>query len=699
MLIDSKSNLAKLMATENIIVEQKKVPTAYFNLKNRVLVIPQLKDGISSVLYDLFIGHEVGHALYTPTNGWHDSVDDLGVNRSILNVCEDSRIEKLIRRKYPGLKFSFIKAYRELLDRNFFGIAGFDINLLKLIDRINLHTKLGASLGIKFDEVEMNLLNEIENAETFNQTVEAAKKVQIYMQEQNEKQKQLSKDEDEQEELEKSTNGVDDSDYEDSDQSYEEDEEYDSDEESIGNETGTDKDVEYEENEQKGKDISLDSITDNTFRENEQDLYDYKEKYNDGIYGNIPNFNSDDVIIQYKKLYKMLSDYSANADGDYEYYKIQTHLFKDFRKESNKVVGYLAKEFELRKNAAQLKRASTSKTGELDMKSIYSYQFNEDIFKKITTVPEGKSHGLVLFLDWSGSMSTHIHNTIKQLLTLSMFCKKVMIPFEVYAFTDRKFPETNFENIKFKNGDIYFGKFALLNVLSSKMTSAEFSFAASTLLTGIHNKDWIYKNFGLNGTPLNEAIISAMDIIPKFQAKYKLQIVNTVFLTDGEGQAIDRVVVDSSLLDGNTNWVYSALSSSDQIIVRDTTNCASMKSNNSFDNSKAFLYLLKQRTGCNIIGFRILSGRELSQFLRHTHRGMNITPIISEFRKEKSTVIKSYGFDEYYLLKGEGLSTEENTELVVVGNTTRSFVKAFKGYARGHIQNRVILNRFISLIS
>ena len=77
MLANSKSQLAKLLATENLVVEHKKVHTAYFDMKNRKLVIPILQDGLTPELYDLFVGHEVGHALNTPMEGWHDSVVDL----------------------------------------------------------------------------------------------------------------------------------------------------------------------------------------------------------------------------------------------------------------------------------------------------------------------------------------------------------------------------------------------------------------------------------------------------------------------------------------------------------------------------------------------------------------------------------------------------------------------------------------------
>ena len=104
MLVEAKSNLAKLMASENIYVEQSNVETASFNLETRVLTVPVLNGNLSPELYDLLLGHEVGHALETPERGWHDSIIDLKVNKSILNVCEDVRIEKKIKRKFPGIR-------------------------------------------------------------------------------------------------------------------------------------------------------------------------------------------------------------------------------------------------------------------------------------------------------------------------------------------------------------------------------------------------------------------------------------------------------------------------------------------------------------------------------------------------------------------------------------------------------------------
>ena len=111
-LIESKSLLAKLMATENLTIEQRPVQTASFDVKNRILTVPVLDKNISNVVYDLFMGHEVGHALYTPIDGMIKA-KDLKLNSDVTNVVEDSRIERKIKYKYPGLKNSFVRAYKE----------------------------------------------------------------------------------------------------------------------------------------------------------------------------------------------------------------------------------------------------------------------------------------------------------------------------------------------------------------------------------------------------------------------------------------------------------------------------------------------------------------------------------------------------------------------------------------------------------
>ena len=180
--IESKSQLAKLMATENLTIQHSKIQTAKFDPKNRVLYLPIWQD-MTGVLYDLLTGHEVGHALYTPAEGWHDAVVDKTKGKSFksfLNVVEDARIEKKIQRKYPGLKSSFTKAYGELMVRDFFGIKGRDINTMSFINRLNIYTKSQYSLKIAFTGEEEKLIEKVKNVESWDEVVKVTNEIYAY---------------------------------------------------------------------------------------------------------------------------------------------------------------------------------------------------------------------------------------------------------------------------------------------------------------------------------------------------------------------------------------------------------------------------------------------------------------------------------------------------------------------------------------
>ena len=143
-----KANLAKLLATENISVVHKNIPTAYFDVQNRVLGLPNW-DNASKDVFDLLVGHEVGHALYTPNDAIEDFINEVdsanaGAVHSFINVIEDARIERKIKRKFAGLRKNFYNGYKELLERDFFGLKDRDILSFSLIDRINIHYKVGS---------------------------------------------------------------------------------------------------------------------------------------------------------------------------------------------------------------------------------------------------------------------------------------------------------------------------------------------------------------------------------------------------------------------------------------------------------------------------------------------------------------------------------------------------------------------------
>jgi hypothetical protein len=707
MLLESKSLLAKLMATENLVIEQRNVVTASFDVKNRVLTVPVLDEKISGYTYDLFMGHEVGHALYTPMEGMLRARAEK-VNASILNVVEDSRIERKIKFKYPGLRNSFVKAYKELVDKDFFGTQGVDLNEMNFIDRVNMHCKGGAILGIKFDTEEKALLNAVETTQTYEEVIEVTKRITEFMKEKEEERKANMTPEEFEEEEEDSDgfgNWDDTADFdEDGEEQEDEDSQASPTDSNEGEEDSKDDELINSDDRFDHNDVEDDkvrSFTDEAYKQNEKKLF--AENAKNYLYGNIPKFDMKKGIMPFKTLYSKYKETMTKHHIDVS----DTKDFIKLRNETNKVVSYLVKEFELRKNADQLKRASTAKTGDLDMKKIFSYQFTDDIFKKITVLPGGKSHGLIMFLDWSGSMSDHLENTVKQLISLVMFCKKVNIPYDVYAFAT---PET-YESIDYsptpKIGDLEARRFFLMNLLSSKMTAGEFTFAASCLVRMSKRPRYIPSWMCMGGTPLNEATIAAMEIVPHFQKQYKLQIVNAVFLTDGDGHTIRSVYdqdengkLTSNSGSGNfynrresVGMILRDPITKNQEIVENIYKCAS--------HTSAYVKLLKARTNCNVLGFYVISGREFGRkALDFYPKTANYDKIKAEFRKNKYAIVKNAGFDEYYVLRSEALDTEEDSSFEVKENaTTRGLVSAFSKYAGGRVANRVVLNRFIGLIS
>ena len=174
---DHKSTIAKLLATENIHVVHKKTQTASFNVATRELILPIFKDSISNDLYDMFVCHEVAHALWTPLD-MLDKIKEQGIDKSVVNVIEDARIEAMIQKKYPGSVKNFKKGYKELLDINFFGIKDKDISELNVIDKINIFYKTG--IDVKFTKEEKKLSDKVGACKTPEDVLKLAVEIAGY---------------------------------------------------------------------------------------------------------------------------------------------------------------------------------------------------------------------------------------------------------------------------------------------------------------------------------------------------------------------------------------------------------------------------------------------------------------------------------------------------------------------------------------
>jgi hypothetical protein len=325
----SKEILTKLLATENVRVEHKKIPTAYFDLKNRIVNLPIWKD-MTNELYNLLIAHEVSHALHTPEQGWHGAVCEKGATfKGFLNVIEDARIERMIKAKFPGIKRDFYKGYRELIDRDFFGIKDVDLDTLNLIDRINIHTKLGALSTIKFDAEEQVFVDECDDLVTFDDVVDLATRIYEFMKEKQEEQEsqtdqsfnepqsgeegdgeqmEMPQDQGEQED-----EGSESSETQDSEEKESEETEDSSESGGESADDGEEEQVEKPSEEttnglEGGKGLdALRSKTDEAFRKNEEALVDEEAK--DWKYVNLPKLPYGKFILPYKKVFSELSEF------------------------------------------------------------------------------------------------------------------------------------------------------------------------------------------------------------------------------------------------------------------------------------------------------------------------------------------------------------------------------------------------------
>ena len=722
----SKSTLAKLLATENISVDYRKVQTASFDLVNRRLTLPIMND-TTPEMTDLLVGHEVGHALDTP-QAYVDAAKAGGSAFStFLNVVEDARIERRMKDRYPGLRKPMAIAYRQFTERDFFGIKGQDVNALMLIDRINLHFKIGAMAGINFNAEETVFVNEIDNADSFSEVKDIAERLYVFCKaeldqkrkeaEEKFEKRQADGEFDDNEEFDDDGFGDDTAeDYEDKNpndfDSGSDDGDGDDDSESEDSfDNGYSNERTFQDsipNELKVYGDEVKSVTDEKFQKALKGLAETKEIYVAKI-ASQNQISTKEYVVPFKEL-KFFEDSFYNDPELYAHERYDSSLLMKFETKNKNPIAYLVKEFEMKKKAAELRRVTVSDTGTLDTNKLHTYKFNDNIFRKIGSVAEGKNHGIVMFIDWSGSMQDNLSGTIEQLITMATFCRKVNIPFDVYAFSTQY--KKRQEHFPMSNGQLQIDNFHLLNILSSSMKNPTYRKFANDLLQVAeayqpyvhHRKNfkshYICNGMGLGGTPLNATIQVASGVVNEFRKRTRSEIVNVIFLTDGE--------------DSSTMWTTSSEGSgttrigpSDSRSVSYIEDKDSAKTYRVSDKgvTPTLLQILKDRTGCNLIGFYILP--KSKRYFQNAMARFNVLMTddgYKQFRNEKFFSVNGYGYSEYFLIPGgEDLTTEDDSLSDILGETkdvsARKLKGAFLKMNQNRLTNRVLLSKVIKEIA
>ena len=779
LLQEQKSQLAKLMANENLTIEHQKISTAKFDPKNRILYLPVWTDMVGTT-YDLLCGHEVGHALYTPAEGWHDAVtiNNKGKNyKNFLNVIEDARIEKRVQRKYPGLKKSFNIAYANLRERDFFGLRGRDANKLAFIDRLNLFTKSQYTMALDFNEKETELLERVKTTESWEDVVDVTNDVYAYSTEE-----QLDYEDEmvtQQKLYEDSDVDGEASDY-DSSSEYEENDDDDDDEETDSeekqdNENTTDfedDDVEEEE-EEEGKqsiinrdkesgyeqdDIDISEprcITDEAYRENENSLVD--EKCKEYVYINFPKPISKNIFTPAKKVQQLLTEaFKDQMNAGWFTEKFVEETFFEFKKKNDKYVSLLAKEFEMKKAAKIYGKRKTANTGDLDINKLASYKFNDDIFKKMMVIPKGKSHGLILLLDYSGSMWDNLSGAIEQVLILASFCRKVNIPFTVQTFsdssstwyTDRDIADDSnsykrIESFEKADGTLSLENVVLREYINSDMNKTDYTNAIKNMLllanSYDHSQQRMYNNDRpqtpnhevLTNTPLTQAIIALGKYTNEFKASKGLDLVNLVIVHDGDADRCStyfKLRIDEFDKRYNDETPESKKETvlcptmiptiDTNIILKDDNIKFASKIESTYSN-EVFIQTMswyKKLTGSKIIGFYIVCPN--SRYVKdaiHRHyideNGETVddkryqkweyqSQMVKKFRKEKLLVSKKPQYDDFYLILGGKDLNGQDLEVQIDGKVTANKLKnAFMKVNKTKVVNRVLVSSFIDKIA
>jgi hypothetical protein len=712
--LEVKGMLAKCLAMENIIIEHRKVPTAMFDVDRRILTLPTW-DRASDVVYTLLVSHETGHALFTDNVDW--SKDYPEVPKDFVNVLEDVRVEKLMKKKYAGLSRTFFNGYNELNSDDFFSTKEENLDELSFIDRINLYYKIGAFHNIAFNDDEDQFLTRAGQTETFDDVLQLAREIVEFVKQKQDKSnlpevdtEQSSSADGQEPNSSQSTQGSG-SNTENNQEGKGEGEgegqgEGEGEEQSNSTEAPDGGGSGVDPSNQHGEKNELESKTSRSFDEKSQDLVDrYSQETN---YVELPQMILENMIIPNDFIHSKAKEEYSRSDVNKDFFALACKEYATYKKSAEKEVSYLVKEFECKKSADQYARASTARTGVLDTQKLHTYKFNEDLFKKVSVVPDGKNHGLIFILDWSGSMSNFILDAYKQLLNLVWFCRKVNIPFEVYAFT---LDCSAYMELQ-PNHPLIYNKvpgiiapeasFRLMNFFTSKTNNRVLEEQLKNIWTACYayqnHRGVVPRHLELSGSPIGESIMALHSLIPDFQAKNKLQKVNVIFLTDGEGYQ-NAVTKEKKTYDDT----YVGMTKHHKTSIRDRKSGRVYRSfdYNGFPQyAKILLETVKDRfPTVNLINFRITPGRDFQSCYRWYGNGYdNYESAKVEYRKNQCISFKDTGFHQFHVIAASSLAQDE--EFSVPENATKAQIKSSFSRMLGKKKtNKKLLGSFVDLIA
>jgi len=674
-LDETKRGLAKLLARENITVRHENTSTAMFDVQNRILVLPKW-DNVTVDQYDLLIGHEVGHAKYSSGPESLDILDECrkfdGLH-TYLNVLEDTRIERLMKDEYPGLRASFRRGYADFAHHGpiFKEDPTENLATYSFIDRINVQYKVGAHRDVPFTDAERALFSRIDSLESMTAAFELAK--ELYDADV-QAQKDMPKEDGE---------GQSDSDgQENQDSQGTDSQESDCDGDGNGQdsdgqdiEPGLDGDDSQQDGDGPKQDTSNSESDDTDGDSADGDADNAKEGDTpDGdeaapVTGENPNSGP---VAKTDMANKEALESLANTDADHysapvevdlrpltakqaasfevpyqddvaEYFTVYPsakaeaeEYLEQFNQKHGATIKFMAREFDLKKAARLAERAKTSRTGRLDVTKLYAYKFREDLFKSAVVLPTGKSHGVVVVIDGSGSMNDIISDALDQALLFGTFAKSVGIPFKAIVFSTERYSTNDHANVHSttdmgsKTLTPTTGHLQLATVLDTSAPKWKDQLIACAAFAAKYDRSRSTSyachdvpHTDLGATPLYSTLLVAEQIIAAMKSGHRLDKTTLLIVTDGD----DSSGLDIEYGDGRN---AKNLRRGQASIIRDTvTRKVYADYSEPTEHSRGTFYSktnavlsalvdsIQARHGTRVVTIKVLGGRES----RYTRRG------------------------------------------------------------------------------
>lgn len=461
---------SQMLASEGIsMIFSDTEETAYFDVKRRIIVMPKY-NFLGETENQLLASHEVGHALFSKY-----SMDDFQKNNEaygpLFNILEDAYIEGKIKSRFPGLHKIFKEGYKTLFDNGFFGKNLEEkVRNMHFYDRINLFFKVGHCLNVPFSQEEKALIAKIYSLSSNKDVVNLCKKIKEFAENNSNSELPLINPDN----INDSNGGVaDSSDFASEDKSSEDNpsEENKNQDADTDNGSGTNNDSDTDN----GSDTNNDSDEDEFYPGNTYDSLsrrlddnlkkdrlqrEAQENHDTQTDGNpycepfdvylslrenpTSNFVEDfrqvsfDAVQELKRLdadKKARDLFNKLTLG----YRLELHQFLEDMKENINSLKELSIEgdsyFKRLRNARKMKDTKYRITGKLDSRRLSQYKTAETIFKKKLIRYHETNHGVILFIDYSGSMSLNmVSEAIFQAIIICEFCKRNSIRFEAYLF-------------------------------------------------------------------------------------------------------------------------------------------------------------------------------------------------------------------------------------------------------------------------